>query len=299
MLWTQFIICAVLILISGYKLSDYAHIISKKGIFSVGLMGVLFLSVITSCPEIFTALGSITIVTAPDLATGDLVGSVIINLIAVAAFAFFYKKGAVLNGQSKTNVLTAALTILMLGLIIGFISLRAFFDLRLGVFNIGFDSIVLGLIYVMGIAVIYNRETGAGKAREKGKTGMWLWIRFSIASAVIITCGFWLAAIGKSIADFYGWNEMMIGLVLIAFTTSLPEFVVSLSAVKMGAHEMAVGNILGSNFFNLFIIIILDIFFREGQFLSFVSVSNIYPAFLAIILSFFVLAKMLKTKKIC
>ena len=294
MMWLQFIICAALILIFGSRLTGYADVISKKGIFSAGLMGVLFLSVITSCPELSVSLGSVTLVNAPDLATGDLIGAVIINVFAILVLGILYRKGSILAGQKRSNILSAALTILMLGFIIGFLSLRALCGLRLGIFNIGADSIILGLIYITGISIIYRHETRMRRSAVKEKVEGLVWIKFCVSAAVIIISGFWLARIGKTIADVKGWNEMHVGLVFIAIATTLPEFVVSLTALRLNSVDMAVGNLLGSNFFNLFILFILDIFFRRGEFLSFVSLSNIYPAFFAMLLMVMLLIKMLK-----
>ncbi len=294
MLWIEFVLCSVLIFVFGFKLSDYAHAISKKGVFSAGLMGVFFLSVVTSCPEIFASLGSITIVNAPDLAIGDLVGSVIFNLFAIAIMAFFFKKGSMLQGQTRSNILTATLTMLMLGLLIGFIALRLFFGINLGIFNIGLDAVIIGLIYIAGIVIIYRHESQNTQAETTRTPHGHLWAKFGISSIVIIASGFYLARVGKAIVDSYGWNEMYIGLLLLAIATSLPEIVVSFTALKIGSREMAVGNILGSNFFNIFIIVLLDIFYRKGTFLSSVSGLNAYSCFFAIILTGVVLLRMLK-----
>lgn len=294
MLWAQFIICAVLILIFGSKLSGYADDISKKGAFTAGLMGVLFLAVITSCPEIATSIGSVTVVNAPDLATGDLIGAVIINTSLIGLLSVLYPKGPILTGGNRSNILIAALTILMLGFIIGFISLRTITGLKLGIFNIGIDSIILGSIYLAGMYIIYKRETDMAKPTAKEKTDTLLWVKFIISAGTIIITGFWLARTGKAIVDANDWNEMLMGLTFMAIATTMPEFVVSLSALRLNSVNMAVGNILGSNFFNLFIITILDIFFRKGEFLSFVSGSIIYPAFFAMLLISIAVSRMWK-----
>lgn len=257
-------------------------------------MGVLFLAFITSCPEIVTSLGSITVVYAPDLATGDLLGAVIINIFVIALLGILCRKGSILVEQSRVNIFAAALTILMLLVIIGFISLRHFSNLQLGILNVGFGSILLGLIYIIGIAIIYRQEIDTAKLNTKGNIAISLKIKFFIAAAIIIISGLWLANIGKKIADFYSWNEMYVGVLLIAFATTMPEFVVSLTALKRNSVYMAAGNLLGSNFFNLFIIAILDSVFRKGEFFSYISRLNVFPALLAMILTAIAMGAMLK-----
>jgi len=292
----KFVICAGLILLSGSRLSNYAHTISKKGVFSAGLMGILFLSAITSCPELFTSLGSISIVSAPDLASGDLIGAVIINILAIGLLGFFYKKKSILKGQNNSNILSAALTIVMLGIVIASLSSNTSFFTSISIFNVGLGSIVIGLTYIIAMHIIYKKESHSMKNKPKGKVAPSLWAKFVFASIVIIFSGFWLAKIGDQISTTYGWSQMWVGLVFMAIATTLPEFIVSLTALKLNSAHMAVGNFLGSNFFNIFIIFILDIFFRRGQFLSYVSHSNIYPAFIAILLTSVILIRMLKTK---
>ena len=297
-LWIQFIICTALIFIFGFRLSRYADTISQKGIFSAGFMGIFFLAAITSFPEVATSLGSITIVNAPDMATGDLFGAVIINLCVIGMLSILYKKGSILAGQKKANILTAVLTLLMIGILVGFISFRATTGMRLGIFNIGIDSIIIGLIYVLGIRALYNHETNATKRQSQGNHTR-LWVKFAVCAAIIMASGFWLARTRKGIADANGWNEMYVGLTIMAIATTLPEFVVSLSALKLNSVDMAVGNIIGTNFFNISIIVLLDIFFRKDEFLATVSFLNIYPAFLAMLLMGIAIIFMRRKPKQC
>ena len=90
-----------------------------------------------------------------------------VSVFVIAMLGLLYRKGPILTGQNKTNLLTALLTILMLGIIIGFISLRQAVTLKLGIFNIGIDSIMLGLIYIIGMSAIYKHEAKINKSTEK------------------------------------------------------------------------------------------------------------------------------------
>lgn len=65
-----------------------------------------------------------------------------------------------------------------------------------------------------------------------------------------------------------GWNRTFVGTLFIAFATSLPELAVTLSALRIGALDMAIGNLFGSNLFNMVIIAIDDVFFFKGPILS-------------------------------
>jgi cation:H+ antiporter len=77
-------------------------------------------------------------------------------------------------------------------------------------------------------------------------------------------------------------GQTFVGNIFIAFSTSLPEVVVSVSAVKMDAVDLAIGNLFGSNIFNIFILALDDLFFIKGPILSFVQTSHTVSALSAI-----------------
>jgi len=295
MLWPQFFICALIIIVSGSRLSLYAGAISEKTGFSAGLMGILVLAVITSFPEIFTSIGAATLVNAPDLAMGDLLGAVIINVLAIAILGMLSAKGSLMAGQSRANIMTAAFTALMLLAVITSIGLRIAGAPPSGALNISAASFILALLYATGIFFIYRGASGGGAgAGARNKIDGALKIKFIASATAIAASGLWLARIGKGISEFYGWGEMSVGIILMAIATTMPEFVVSFAAAKRGSPHMAAGNLLGSNLFNIFIIFILDIFFREGELFSRISPSNILPASLAAVMTGIALYAMFK-----
>ncbi len=294
MLWIQFIICAGFIIVSGYKLAVCADIICEKTKLSRGFMGILILAFITSCPELVTGLSSIALVNAPDLAMGDLLGANIFNILAIVILGIMCGKGSILRGQSRVNVITAVLTLLMLLVATSSITLNHLTGLSLKVRNVGFGSILLGFIYLSGMMLIYKKNGGAIRPEAREKIPGALMTRFIISAIIIVASGVWLANIGKNISVFYHLNEMYVGILLIAFATTLPEFIVSLTALKQNSVSMATGNLLGSNLFNLFIIFLLDVSFRKGSLFSYVSNLNLFPACFAFVLTAIALGAMLK-----
>ena len=102
---------------------------------------------------------------------------------------------------------------------------------------------------------------------------------------VVIIAAIFLPKIGEGIAETTGLGQTFVGNIFIALSTSLPEVVVSISAVKMGAIDLAVGNLFGSNIFNILILAIDDIFFVKGPILSFVNTSHIISALSAILMT--------------
>jgi cation:H+ antiporter len=92
-----------------------------------------------------------------------------------------------------------------------------------------------------------------------------------------------------------GWKTTFVGTLLIAGATSLPELVVSVSALRLGAVDMAIGNLLGSNLFDILILAADDIAYRDGPLLSAVSPAHAISAFAAVIMSgIFIVAMLFK-----
>lgn len=89
----------------------------------------------------------------------------------------------------------------------------------------------------------------------------------------------------EAIARMSGLQESFVGTVFLALSTSLPELAVSLAAIRMGAIDMAVGNILGSNLFNILILSVDDAFYRGGLLLADASGSHLLTVFATIAMS--------------
>ena len=94
----------------------------------------------------------------------------------------------------------------------------------------------------------------------------------------MIVAAIFLPITCEAIAVQTGLGETFIGNALIALSTSLPELVVSIAAVRIGAVEMSVGNILGSNMFNMLVLAVDDAFYRKGPLLSHSEPHQIVPA---------------------
>ena len=96
-------------------------------------------------------------------------------------------------------------------------------------------------------------------------------IGFVLAAAVLVFITPWMVRSANEIAEITGLGTTFIGTTLVAIVTSLPELVTTLAAVKIGAEDMAIGNLFGSNMFNMFAIGLTDVFYTEGNFLSAIS----------------------------
>jgi cation:H+ antiporter len=288
MVWAQFVIAAGIIIVSGYKLSQYGEQIAKRTGLGQTIMGVILFSSITSLPELAVCVTSTSVVQAPDLAIGNVFGSNLFNLLLIAILDIVQGKGAILDLLSMGHVLAASFGILLAGLVVLSIGLGLSFNLGF----IGFESVVLILIYALGMKILYRHETLESPRDSPGveelegiKEGKSLYVFFAICAIAILGAGWWLCVTADAIAQATGWGRSFIGSFMLAVVTSLPELAVGIPLVRNGAFDMAIGNLLGSNIFNIAIIPIADVFFTKGAILGNASGDHILTAVLGIVMT--------------
>jgi cation:H+ antiporter len=105
---------------------------------------------------------------------------------------------------------------------------------------------------------------------------------YGLNALLTIGAATYLPHIGENIAKVTGLGQTFVGNIFIALSTSLPEIVVSVAALRMGAVDMAFGNIFGSNLFNVVILAVDDIFHTKGPILSYVSANHLVSSNAAI-----------------
>jgi cation:H+ antiporter len=115
-------------------------------------------------------------------------------------------------------------------------------------------------------------------------------VYYALSAVIIIAAGTWLAFVGKEISVITGWEQSFVGSLFLAFTTTLPEITVSFAALRLGAIDICVANMIGSNIFNMAIIGIADAFYFDGPILSHVSNNHVLTAMSVIIMSAIVIA---------
>ncbi|MFD2705067.1 sodium:calcium antiporter [Salibacterium lacus] len=115
---------------------------------------------------------------------------------------------------------------------------------------------------------------------------------FAVAAAITVIAAVKLSTYADVISIKSKWGGLMVGTLLLAGATSLPEVTTSLTAVFLDNPDIAVGNVLGSNMFNLLIIAAFDLYYRKEKLFSRTDVSHAYTASLGILLALLVLAAM-------
>ncbi len=287
---TGFIICAAIIFFAGKKLSVYGDQLAEKTGLSRGWIGMILMASVTSLPELMVGISSSAIIQSADLATGDILGSCAFNLCILAMLDAFVPKRQPLTGVASPNhMLNAGLGIILLAMV-GF---GLFLPQDLPVTPwIGTMSIVFILVYLVSVRVIYRNEKRVAAAVTAAdtvvpdRTGLGVTIRnYILFAVVIIAAALTLPWFAEKLAIMTGLGKSFVGTFFLALSTSLPEIAVSFAAVRLGAFDLSVGNLLGSNIFNVFILAIDDIFYTRGLLLKDASEYHLISVLSAILMS--------------
>lgn len=288
MAWIEFFISAGLIIFAGMTLSKNADVIAEKTGLGGALVGVLLLPIVTSLPEIVTSAQA-AIIDNPDIAIGNVFGSNMFNIVIIAVVDLAQGSGPLMVHIKLGHILTAGIGILLSGIATIFILAK----LDISVLGIGIDTIILLLVFLAGVRLIirYNVRQNDDE-KESVDTASYENVSlkkaiagFVFAGIVIIFSGRVLANSGNEIAEITGLGGSFVGSFLIAISTSLPELVATFTAAKMGAFDMAIGNVLGANVMNILIIFITDLFYVGRPVLTVISQENAIAAMVGISLT--------------
>lgn len=299
--WVKFIICTLVIFFAGRKVAKYGDIIADKSGLGGLWIGLLLVAIATSLPEIFTGVGSIIFLGDPNLTTGNLFGANSYNLLNFVILDFLNKEGPLLSVMSAGQLLIAWLTLIPLGIAIVGIILSNIFSIP-SIVNISIFSILIFISYLFIIRKIFVFEKGHPKKddqseKHKDITLKKAFLFFGISALGIIFAGIWLAYIGDDLAGALNLNSSFIGSLFLGFTTTLPEIVVSFAAMRLGARELAVANMLGSNLFNMTIIFINDLLYRKAPIFVSLHLNHIFTGFMVLIMTLVVIFAMISRPK--
>jgi cation:H+ antiporter len=297
----QFLIAAIVIVAAGAALTQFGEIIATRTKLGGLLVGTILIAGATSLPELGVNVSAVSRGDA-DLAVGDLVGSSLMNLLILAVLDLTrYSKGRMLSSASAKQALGATSSIALTAIVAIFIMLSG----QIGDFEIwraGPGVIVLLVGYLLCLRLIHRgRQTSATESEKEHA----LWppmlrkldlkgasIGYAICGAVILAAAPLLSRAAGNLAQQTGLGGTFFGSTFVALSTSLPEVVTTFTAVRIRALDMAMGNILGSNCFNMALLVPLDLVFA-GSLLAAVTPSHAYTALCVIVVTAVVLLSQL------
>ena len=286
--WVGFVLCTSVIVYAGTRLSKYGDIIAEKTGLGGTWIGVVLLASVTSLPELVTGISSVTYAGVPDIAIGNVIGACVFNMLILAILDAIYRPMPVLSKALQGNILSAGFGIFLLSTVaISLFLGNHFFALGW----IGLYTPLLVLIYLFAMRLVYFYERRqvsvfikeiAAKLKYDDISVKTAILKFSVNAVFVIIAAVFLPKVGEGIAESTGLGQTFVGSIFIAIVTTIPEVVVSIAAVRIGAIDLAMGNLFGSNIFNIFILAIDDLLFIKGPILSFVNQNHIISALFAI-----------------
>lgn len=286
-----FAICALIIFFSGKQLSYYGNEIAEKTGLGKAWIGLILMATVTSLPELMVGISAAAIVKSPDLAVGDILGSCTFNLAILAVLDIFVPKRQHLFfvASAPRHILSAALGLILIMLAGIGIFLPIRFELLPG---LGVVSIMFIMLYMAAIRLIYkfdlirkSSDVASAVVNENKLSLNILLLRYAGYAAIVIGAAVFIPQFADNIARKTGLGNSFVGTFLVAASTSLPEIAVSIAAVRMGSIDLALGNLLGSNIFNMLILAIDDAFYRSGVLLYDASDIHLVSVFTAVIMS--------------
>jgi cation:H+ antiporter len=296
LVWLEFLICVALIGVAGTALSRYGDVIADKTGLSGTWIGLVLLATVTSLPELVTGVSAVTVADTPDIALGDVLGSCVFNLVILTILDFLQREKSVYTRASQGHILSAGFGVILIGFV-GFNVLLAdsAFDIALG--HVGLYTPLIIVLYAVAMRTVYRYERVQMAAYTEEHAERYPEIslrqavqRYVLAALVVVGAGIWLPFIGEQIARVMEWEATFVG-------TSVPELVVTVSAMRLGAIDMAIGNLLGSNLFDILIVAVDDIFFTRGPILAHVSPVHAVSAMSAVMMTGIVIVGLLYRPK--
>ncbi|HQS81459.1 MAG TPA: sodium:calcium antiporter [Thiobacillus sp.] len=290
-IWLSLLACLAVIGVAGVRLSRYGDIIAEKSGLSRGWVGLILLATVTSLPELVTGLSAVTLARVPDIAVGDILGSCVFNLLIIVVLDVLYRKESIYTRARQGNVLAAGYGIVLIG-VGGFNLLLYRAGTMPSIGHVGLYTPVILLLYLLAMRTLYRYEQAQVSEYVEDRVELYPHVTlnkavqgYAMAAAAVAAAGIWLPFIAKDLAEAMAWGQSFVGTLFVAAVTSAPEVVVTLAALRMGAVDLAIGNLFGSNLFNMAILAIDDLAYLPGPLLADVSISHAASAFSAMMMS--------------
>ena len=287
-----FIAAAAVVWLAGTRLTHVLDAISLKTGLGQAFVGMLLLGGITSLPEVANVLTASTR-GVPELAINNLLGSAAINILLLAIV------DAVIGRKALTSVVAEPATMMMCALCILVLCVVAI-AVTVGdvaVFGVGVWSVIICTISIgsFALATTYDKrapwrlkedaeQEDAGTAHAPKTSLKRLILVAAVTGALIFAAGYTLSEVGDTLAEQTGLGAGFVGFLLIGLATSMPELSSITAAIRLRRYEMAFGQVLGTNFVNLALILLADVVYRGGPVISQLGDFEIVSALLGLVL---------------
>ncbi len=255
-----FLLAGMALILGGANfMTDGAAALARKFGMSDFLVGLTVVSMMTSAPELVVSVTS-ALNASTEMAVGNIVGSNIFNILVIVGVAALIKpivveKGVLLN--EIPLVVLSSVVLLVMGSAPWLDGAPAMVLSRV-------DGLILLLFFIVFMRYTFASakrvEPGTDPAEARGavrkELPLWRAVVYVLGGlAGLVFGGDWFVDGASGIAKSVGWSEGLIGLTILAAGTSLPELATSVVAAVKGNPGICVGNVIGSNIFNIFFVL--------------------------------------------
>jgi cation:H+ antiporter len=262
-----FIAAGMVVWFAGARLARYADAFAEKTGIGRVAVGMMLLGGVTSLPEITIATTS-TLQGTPLLAITDVLGSAALNIVILAIADASFGRGALTSVQGSARVmLQAVLGIIVMAFAIGAYVAGDVLFLGIGIWSWLMLAVYLGSVFMMTTAGKHEawepaKSQGNSSNQHDDEAEEWtlarLGVLIGLAAVAILIAGVTIAQTGAALAEQTGLGLSFFGAVFLAITTSLPELSTTIALARRSQYEMALAGILGTNLFNVTIIVLVD-----------------------------------------
>jgi len=287
-----FLLLGAIVFAVASRLARAADVIADTTGLGRAWIGVILLAGSTSLPEITTDVNA-ALLGVPDIGVGDLMGSTLANMLILALLDLVYARKRILQTVAVNHAVVGLLAI-ALTMVAGIAVSSGGFG-RLG--PVGIETVLIAVVYLLGMRVFYRLtrlsaqglipdEPGAAVAHagEDNRASLQRAVgTFALAAFALIAIAPLLVISAEAVSVETGLSETFVGTLLVGLTTSFPEIAATVAAVRLGAVDLAVGNIFGSNAFNMCVLLFMDLSYTRGPLLAEVSGAHVMSAQLAVL----------------
>lgn len=277
------VVVGALIFLVASRLSRHADAIAEETGLGGLWIGTILLAASTSLPEVLTDVNA-ALLGAPDIGVGDIFGANLVNMMVLAVLDLVFVQRRVLNQVMVDHCFSGLLGILLM--VVAGIGIVVPEWGRIG--HVGLETILIAAIYLGGMRLLYRYwdrrrprrgpapATAPDRARLRGAG-----VGFGLGTLGLLALTPLLVLTAEAVSLETGVTATFVGTLLVGLTTTLPELAASFSAIRLGAYDLAVGNLFGSVIFNMVVLLFMDIAYPQGPLLAFVSRDHLLTIFLA------------------
>lgn len=264
MIYLAYLVMATIVVVLSIKISDYVDGLDRNTKLSGAFLGGIMLSGVTSLPELFTSVSATMLLGHPELCVGNVLGSDLFNLVALAVIILLYSKRFTKGRISKTYRHVALIVLTMYVLL----ALNYANIVNFNILHINVTSVLIVIVYLLGAKYLaiaddveaddemiqYQAKRMASGKQRPDK----ILARFAVTAIALIFASILLTVLTNEISEKLELTKTLAGAILLGVATSVPELTTSLRLFKLKNYNIAVGNIVGSNLFNFLILVVAD-----------------------------------------